>query len=287
MVPSGRKAGDKPVNWQGRRVIVAGGTAGFGLVLARHLARAGASCLVVGRSSAGVRDALERFERDGGIAASPRGLAADLERPGEADRVAAEAIRLLGGIDDVFCCVGRSSRAAILQTDQDTLRRSLEANLMAAVGLTRAVARDVAAARGHLVYIGSLAGKVVTPFMGAYAVGKAALAAYADAVRLELAPRGVHVLLVSPGPIARTDDDPGGDRAAARYAAEAEAAGLPPAAAAPGGTRRLRPLDPDLLAAKIMTACRRRQPELTLPAKVAVLAGLIEWFPAWGRRLLR
>ena len=44
--------------WHGRRVIVAGGTAGFGLVLARHLARAGARVLLVGRSNEGVRRAL-------------------------------------------------------------------------------------------------------------------------------------------------------------------------------------------------------------------------------------
>jgi NAD(P)-dependent dehydrogenase (short-subunit alcohol dehydrogenase family) len=272
--------------WQSRRVIVAGGTAGFGLVLGRHLARAGAACLLVGRSSAGVRAALERCEQDESLAAGVHGLAADLERPGEADRMAAEAIRILGGIDDVFCCVGRSGRAAILETGRDVLQGYLDANLLAPAGITRAVAADVATARGHLVYIGSLAGKVVTQFMGPYAVGKAALAAYADAVRLELAPRGAHVLLVSPGPIARTADDPAAGRAAARYAAEADAAGLPPEAAAPGGTSRLRPIPPDWLAEQILTACRRRQPELVVPRKVGILAGLIEWFPVWGRSLL-
>jgi len=272
--------------WQGRRVIVAGGTAGFGLVLGRHLARAGAACLLVGRSSAGVRAALERCEQDEALAAGVHGLAADLERPGEADRMAAEAIRILGGIDDVFCCVGRSGRAAILETRRDVLQGYLDANVLAPASITRAVANEVATARGHLVYIGSLAGKVVTPFMGPYAVGKAALAAYTDAVRLELAPRGAHVLIVSPGPIARTDDDPAAGRAAARYAAEADAAGLPPEARAPGGTSRLRPLDPERLAEQILTACRRRQPELVVPRKVGILAGLIEWFPVWGRSLL-
>jgi len=46
--------------WNHRRVIVAGGTAGFGLVLARHLALAGARVLVVGRSADGVRQAARR-----------------------------------------------------------------------------------------------------------------------------------------------------------------------------------------------------------------------------------
>jgi uncharacterized protein len=272
--------------WNGRRVIVAGGTAGFGLVLGRHLARAGAKLLLVGRSAEGVRRALERCEQDGPAGQAVRGLAADLERPGEGSRVAGEAERLLGGIDDVFFCVGRSGRATILGTDREQLTAFLEANLLAAVELTRAVADDVVAARGHLVYVGSLAGKLVTPFMGPYAVAKAALAAYADAVRLELGPRGAHVLLVSPGPIARAADDPAAERGSDRYAAEIATGSLPAEAAAPGGTRAVSPLDPDLLAARVLAACGRRTAELTLPRRAGLVAGLIEWFPDAGRRLL-
>jgi hypothetical protein len=73
-----------------------------------------------------------------------------------------------------------------------------------------------------MVYIGSLAGKLVTPLMGPYAVAKSALAAYVDAVRLEMAPQGAHVLLVSPGPIRREDADD--DATFDRYADEVAAA---------------------------------------------------------------
>jgi short-subunit dehydrogenase len=272
--------------WRNRRVIVAGGTAGFGLVLARHLAVAGGRVLIVGRSSAGVRQGLEACERSGAPADAVHGLAADLLTAGEGDRVAAEAARILGGVDDLFFCVGRSGRGAMLGTSAAGLREYLEANLLSAVEITRGVAADVAAARGHLVYLGSLAGKLVVPFMGPYSVGKSALAAYVDAVRLELGPRGVHVLLVSPGPIRRAPDDPAADRAAERYAAEAAAAGLPAEAALPGGTRSLRQLDPDRLAAAVLDACRRRRSELVIPRSAGLLAGLVEWCPEWGRGLL-
>jgi uncharacterized protein len=272
--------------WRERRVIVAGGTAGFGLVLARHLARAGARVLIVGRSSDGVRRALEACDRAGESLAAMHGAAADLGKAGEGNRIAGEAMDRLGGVDDLFCCVGRSGRAQILDTPDDELRDYLAANLFAATELVRAVADDVVAARGHVVFIGSLAGKLVTPFMGPYAVAKSALAAYADAVRLELAPRGGHVLLVSPGPIRRAADDPAADRALDRYAAEARRAGLPATAAAPGGAARLAQLDPDRLAAAVLDACRRRTAELVVPRKAAFLAGLIDWFPNAGRRLL-
>ena len=272
--------------WRDRRVIVTGGTAGFGLVLARRLARDGARVLIVGRSPDGVRRVLETCDRAGEATSALHGITADLGRAGEGNRVAGESLRLLGGIDDVFCCVGRSGRAKILDAGDDLLREYLTANLFAATELTRAVADDVAAARGHLVYIGSLAGKIVMPFLGPYSVAKSALAAFTDAVRLELAPRGAHVLLVSPGPIARAADDPAAERAATRYLEEAAAAGLPAQATAPGGTTSLSQLDPDMLASRVFDACRRRTAELVVPRKVGLLAGLIEWFPDGGRRWL-
>jgi NAD(P)-dependent dehydrogenase (short-subunit alcohol dehydrogenase family) len=275
--------GGQPGMWQTRRVVVAGGTAGFGLVLARHLAAAGARVLVVGRSGEGVRRALEAAAARG---VELRGVTADLGRAGEGERVVGEALRILGGLDDVFFCVGRSGRARMLATGPDDLRAALEANLLAAVELTRAAADDLAVAGGHLVYIGSLAGKIVMPFMGPYCVGKAALAAYVDAVRLELAPRGVHVLLVSPGPIRRADDDPAAEEASRRYDDEAARAGLPPEATVPGGTTSLTTLDPERLAERVLAACRSRTSELVVPRKVSWMAGLIEWFPDSGRRLL-
>ena len=272
--------------WRDRRVIVAGGTAGFGLVLARHLARAGARVLVVGRSSEGVRNALEACERAGESTDSMHGVTADLGRAGEGNRIAGEALRLLGGVDDLFCCVGRSGRAKILDTTDDDLRDYLAANLFAATELVRAVADDVAAGKGNVVFIGSLAGKLVTPFMGPYAVAKFALAAYADAVRLELEPRGAHVLLVSPGPIRRAADDPATGRGLDRYANDARRAGLPASATAPGGSASLKQLDPDRLATAVLDSCQRRDAELVVPRKAALLAGLIEWLPNAGRRLL-
>ncbi len=269
-------------------MIVAGGTAGFGLVLARRLAAAGARVLLVGRSAEGVRAALAACEPAAGRNGPSRvhGIAADLARAGEGGRVVGEGLRQLGGVDDLFFCVGRSGRARILATSVEELRDYLDANLATAVEITQAAADDIAAARGHMVYVGSLAGKLVTPSMGPYAVAKSALAAYVDAVRLEMAPRGAHVLLVSPGPIRRDDDDPRAAAAADRYAADVSRSGLPADAMRPGGGAAVRPLDPERLADRVLAACRSRASELVVPRSAGLLAGLIEWFPDRGRRLL-
>lgn len=94
------------------------------------------------------------------------------------------------------------------------------------------------------------------------------------------------MLLVSPGPIRRDDGDPRSHDAADRYAADVTRAGLPAEALRPGGTRALNQLDPDRLAEQVLAACGHRRSELVVPRKASLLAGLIEWFPEWGRRIL-
>ena len=59
--------------------------------------------------------------------------------------------------------------------------------------------------RGHVVNIGSLAAKSAARWLGAYPATKFAVAAYSQQLRLELGPQGLHVLLVCPGPIQRSD----------------------------------------------------------------------------------
>ncbi len=57
-------------------------------------------------------------------------------------------------------------------------------------------------ARGRIVNISSLAGKLTTPFNGAYSAAKHGIEAFGDALRMELAPWGIHVSVVEPGTIA-------------------------------------------------------------------------------------
>src|SRR5262249_34344944 len=84
----------------------------------------------------------------------------------------------------------------------DELRRQLEVNVVGQLAVTQAFLPAVRAARGRIVFIGSIAGKSSLPFLGAYAISKFSLEALADALRLELAPDGVCVSLVEPGSIA-------------------------------------------------------------------------------------
>jgi short-subunit dehydrogenase len=127
--------------------------------------------------------------------------------------------------------------------------------------------------RGHVVFISSLAGKIASRYLGAYAASKFPLGAYAQQLRLELGPQGLHSLLVCPGPIRRDD-------AGSRY--DQQTAGLPTEARKPGGGVQLKGIDPDWLAKQILKACERRQAELIVPAKAKLLFAIAQLWPALG-----
>jgi short-subunit dehydrogenase len=129
-----------------------------------------------------------------------------------------------------------------------------------------------------LINIGSLASKVASAYLGAYPPSKFAVAAYSQQLRLELGPRGLHVLLVCPGPLLRED-------AGHRY--DEHASSLPPSARRPGAGARLTAIDPYVLGKRIIRACRHRESELIVPGKVRWLVALAQLSPAWGDWLIR
>lgn len=83
----------------------------------------------------------------------------------------------------------------------DELRRVLEVNLVGVVAVTQAFLPLLKAARGRIVNVSSVAGRVALPFMGPYAASKFALEAVSDSLRRELLPFGVAVIVIQPGSV--------------------------------------------------------------------------------------
>ncbi|MEA2160552.1 MAG: hypothetical protein QOD66_2932 [Solirubrobacteraceae bacterium] len=84
------------------------------------------------------------------------------------------------------------------------LRRQLEVNVVGQAAVTQAVLPRLRTAKGRLVFVSSVSGLVATPMSGPYNASKFALEGLADALRMELAPWGIRVVLVEP---AQTDTD--------------------------------------------------------------------------------
>lgn len=254
--------------WTDKVALVTGGSSGLGWVLARELRQQGAKVVIVARDAGKLQAAA------GELGAT--GIAADVTSQPDVERLIAEVIRQHGKLDLLVNCAGRSSRGAIAETTAEQFRELLELNFLAAVRTTRAALPHLLASRGHVVQIGSLAAKTGSPHLGAYPASKFPLAAYCQQLRLELGPQGLHALLVCPGPLRRDD-------AGQRYAA----AGLPESAARPGGGVKLKGIDPQWLARRILTACERRQPELIVPSKARLLFAISQLWPSLGDWIVR
>ena len=84
----------------------------------------------------------------------------------------------------------------------EDLRRQLEINVVGQIAVTQAFLALIRKARGRIVNIGSVSGKMATPFVGPYAASKFAMEALTDALRCELRPWGIEVAIVEPGSIA-------------------------------------------------------------------------------------
>lgn len=106
------------------------------------------------------------------------------------------------GLDVLVNNAGYGQMGPIEEIPPEKLRRQLEVNVVSLLAFTQPFLPGMRYRhRGRIVNVSSAAGRVATPFMGAYNASKFALEGMSDALRLELAPFGVHVILIEPGPI--------------------------------------------------------------------------------------
>lgn len=270
--------------WSQKVVIVTGASGGLGYSIAEAYARAGANVVVAARTPATLDASVVKMQAAVGAGGSNSGggvvigVACDVTRDDDVERLVAQAVERFGRIDAFVNNAGLSMRKAVLDTTVDDFLDMLDLNLLAVVRCTRAVASHLIASRGHLVNIGSLAGKAASRYLGAYPASKFAVTAYTQQLRLELSETGLHVLLVCPGPIARDDD---------RVRSPDELAKLPESARKPGGGVKVSRIRPEVLAAKILVACERRQGELIVPWKARVLFTLMQTSPRVADWLIR
>lgn len=82
----------------------------------------------------------------------------------------------------------------------DELRRQFEVNVFGAIALAQAFLPSLSE-DGRVIFVGSVSGRLPTPYIGPYSSSKFALRALADAMRVELAPAGIAVTLIEPGSV--------------------------------------------------------------------------------------
>src|ERR1700751_1773946 len=167
-------------------VLVTGASSGLGRPTAQQLARGGARLVVHGRDAS----ALASLSAETG--AVP--LTADLAVPGEARRLAEEALAVHGGLDIVVNNAGQGWAGDFATMPVDDLDRLIAVNLAAPVQLTRALLPAMlAAGGGSLACVGSIAGRTGVAGESVYASTKAGLDTFAESLRFELSGCGIGV----------------------------------------------------------------------------------------------
>ena len=256
--------------WEGKVVLVTGGSSGLGRAIAEAFADAGAEVAIAGLEAEAVEAAAEGLRQRGYDAL---GVHADVTQQEQVDALFAQALDRFGRLDVLVNSAGRSMRGKLLETTPEQFRELMELNLIGLARCTRAAVPHLLEHRGHVVNIGSLASKSAARWVGAYPATKFAVAAYSQQLRLELGGEGLHVLLVCPGPIARVDPR--------LYPLEG-LDDVPSGARGPGGGVKVGTLPPKRLARAILRACERRKPELVMPAKAKLLFALAQLWPGLG-----
>jgi NAD(P)-dependent dehydrogenase (short-subunit alcohol dehydrogenase family) len=176
-------------------VVITGASTGIGEACALHLDKLGFRVIAGIRKSA---DGQSLRQRSTGRLVPLRLDITDATEVVEATRTVEEAVGdsgLAGLVNNAGIVV--SSMLEFLPLDE--LRRQLEVNVVAQLGVTQALLPSLRKARGRIVNMGSLSGLISTPFMGAYCASKFALEALTDALRMELRPWKMHVSIIEPG----------------------------------------------------------------------------------------
>jgi uncharacterized protein len=265
--------------WKSKTALICGASDGLGKALARQLCVQSIEHLgLVARNEQRLSESCKEL-RSAYPRASIVSYTADMSDIHQVRKLAKEIAQSSPPADLLIQAVGQSDRGTLADLNKERMLELFDTNLFTslnAINELTCLMKNPSA----LVLIGSLASHFAPRFMGGYAIAKHALAALAQQSRLELAERGIHVMLASPGPIQRSD-------AGTRYQQQIASANIPADAFKPGGGAKIKGLAVERLAKDILSAAARRKTLCVYPMKANLLRMLMAIAPAIGDRLLR
>jgi NAD(P)-dependent dehydrogenase (short-subunit alcohol dehydrogenase family) len=180
-----------------RTALVTGANSGIGLATVLELAARGFRTIGTVRSEAKA-DAVLGAAGDAGVTVETRQL--DVTDPAQCAAVLADL-----ELDVLVNNAGYGLTGAVEDTSDDEARAILETMTLAPARLARLALPGMRArGGGRIVMMSSIYGRATTPLTGWYQAAKHALEAVSDALRIEVARDGIHVILVEPGGV-RTD----------------------------------------------------------------------------------
>jgi short-subunit dehydrogenase len=185
------------IDLRDRRVLVTGASSGIGAGLAEAMARAGAVVGICARRADRLEATIERCR-----AHSPRSRmwVVDLADPAAVDKLAADALSELGGVDVLVNNAGIPKRRHATRLDAATVEHVMAVNYLSPARLTLALLPGMLErGEGLVVNVSSVAAVLSSPSEAAYSASKAALAVFSESLAVDLWETGVRTMTVYPG----------------------------------------------------------------------------------------
>jgi dehydrogenase/reductase SDR family protein 7B len=177
-------------------VIITGGSSGIGKACAFAFGKAGAKVVITGRDKI-------RLEETGKALAAEKienlAVAGDVSSETDVQRMITETVARFGRIDVLINNAGISMRALFEDLELEVIRKVMDINFWGTVYATKYALPYITASQGSIVGVSSIAGYRGLPGRTGYSASKFAMHGFLEALRTELLPKKVHVLLACPG----------------------------------------------------------------------------------------
>ena len=247
-------------------VLITGGSRGLGLVLARHVCAQRGNVAIIARDREEMARAKADLVRRGGKVMT---VECDLSDPAQIQLAVCQIIDRFGKIDILINNAGVIEVGPLEHMSREDFERAMRLHFWAPYELIWQIVPEMRLwGGGRIVNISSIGGKVAVPHMASYSASKFALTGFSDALRAELARDKIYVTTVAPG-MMRT-----GSHVNAKFKGkhDKEFAWFSASAGAPFVS-----MNANRAARKILWACRRGQPSLTLTfaARGAIFANAV------------
>jgi NAD(P)-dependent dehydrogenase (short-subunit alcohol dehydrogenase family) len=182
-----------------RTWFITGASTGFGRLLAEEVLKAGGKVIATARKLDKIADLERQYPK------TAKALVLDVTDAGQVDSAVTQAFAQFGQLDVLVNNAGYGVAGAIEEVSEAEFMPMFETNVFGLIRVTRAFLPHLRKQRsGHILNLSSIGGLTAGPGIGYYNCSKFAVEGLSEALAAELAPLGIHVTIVEPGPF-RTD----------------------------------------------------------------------------------